>query len=273
MGRADSSPGNLIDQHPRGENQLMRALQYSVGVAFAVVAWAACSSKAVTAPASVGCSTAALTGTFGSQRNGQTKPGTMISAVGLATFDGNGNVAEQQSVMTNGVFSSVTNQAETYAINPDCTGTLTDASGNLAARLTMVHDGTEVLGESTVPGSNEAMHFETITGPCSLATLNGSYGFQRNGTTSAGTLLAIGTITFDGQGNFVASQIIDRNGTFGTATSQIGTYAVNPDCTSTSSDTTRSVFTQQVIVAGADETIGISTTPGNNVVVHGERVK
>lgn len=251
----------------------MRALQSGIGASLAVLAWAACSSKAVTAPAGITCSTAALTGPFGSQRNGQTKPGTMISAVGVATFDGNGNVVEQLSVMTNGVFSSVTNQVGTYAINPDCTGTLSDGSGNLLARLAMVHNGAEVLGESAVPASNEALHFEKITGTCSLATLNGAYGFQRNGTTSTGTLLAIGTITFDGHGNFVASQITDRNGTFGAPTDQSGTYAVNPDCTSTSSDTTRSIFTQQVIVTGADAMLGISTTPGNNVVTHGERVK
>jgi hypothetical protein len=70
-----------------------------------------------------------------------------------------------------------------------------------------------------------AVHYEKITGNCTLATLNGLYGFQRNGTTTAGPLLAIGTVTYDGRGNFVASQITDRNGTFGAPTSQSGTYA------------------------------------------------
>jgi hypothetical protein len=249
----------------------MKVLHYGAGASLAVLLWAACSSKAVTAPA--GCSTATLTGPFGSQRNGQTKPGTSISAIGIATFDGKGNVVEQLSVMTNGAFSSVANQVETYAISPDCTGTLSDGSGNLLARLTMVHSGAEVLGESAVPASNEAVHFEKITGTCSLAMLNGAYGFQRNGMTSVGTLLAIGTITFDGHGNFVASQITDRNGTFGAPTNESGTYTVSPDCTSTASDTTRSVFTEQVIVTGGDEMLGISVTAGNNVVTHGERVK
>jgi hypothetical protein len=85
--------------------------------------------------------------------------------------------------------------------------------------------------------------------------------------------VAIGTATYDGQGNFVASQITDRNGTFGAPTSQSGTYAVNPDCTATASDTTRTVFSTMVIVNDADEVLGISMTAGNNVVVHFERVK
>ena len=102
----------------------------------------------------------------------------------------------------------------------------------------------EVLGMSLVPSSNVAVHYERITGGCTLATLTGVYGFQRNGTTTAGPLLAIGTATYDGQGNFVASQVTDRNGTFGAPTNQTGTYAVNPDCTASASDTTRTIFSQ-----------------------------
>jgi hypothetical protein len=231
-----------------------------------------CSSPSVAAPTFAGCTTAALKGTYGVQRNGQTKPGSSLSAVGVATFDGQGNLVEQQTMSVNGTFSSATTQA-TYEVDADCTGTETDLSGVAVARLTMVHGGDEVLGMSLVPSSNVALHYEKITGRCTLATLTGVYGFQRNGTTSAGPLLAIGTATYDGQGNFVASQITDRNGTFGAPTNQSGTYAVNPDCTATASDTTRTVFSTMVIVNDADEVLGISMTAGNNVVVHFERVK
>jgi len=231
-----------------------------------------CTSSSVAAPTDVGCTTAALKGTYGMQRNGQMKPGSSLTAVGIATFDGRGNLVEQQTMSVNGTFSSVTNQA-TYDVAADCTGTETDLNGVAVARLTMVHGGNEVLGMSLVPSSNVAMHYEKITGACTVATLTGVYGFQRNGTTSAGPLLAIGTATYDGHGNFVASQITDRNGTFGAPSNQTGTYAVNPDCTASASDTTLTVFSQMVIVNDADEVLGMSMTAGNNVVVHFERVK
>ena len=56
--------------------------------------------------------------------------------VGLATFDGRGNLVEQLTMSVNGTFSSATNQA-TYEIDADCTGTETDLSGVAVARLTM----------------------------------------------------------------------------------------------------------------------------------------
>jgi hypothetical protein len=138
----------------------------------------------------------------------------------------------------------------------------------------MVHGSDEVLGISVLPGSNVAMHFERIDGGCSNATLNGAYGFQRNGQSSPGaSLLALGTIVFDGEGNSVAEQTTDRSGTIGPLNTLVGTYAINPDCTGTQTDTTGSVFGQMVIVQGGDEVLGMSMTAGNNVVIHYERVK
>lgn len=241
----------------------------------AVFGWlaAGCSSASVTDAPSTPCTVAALHGTFGSQRNGQAAPGTMISEVGLASFDGQGTLTEEQQVVINGAVVSTPTQTATYAVNSDCTGTLSDAGGNVIAQITVVHDATEVLGMSTALGSNMSMHFEKTSGPCSVAVLKGRYGFQRNGTTKAGSLLAIGTIMFDGAGNWTAQQIIDRSGTFGAPTSQNGSYTVNPDCTSSSSDTTGAIFTQNVVVGGGDEVLGISVTPGNNVVTHYERLQ
>jgi hypothetical protein len=107
---------------------------------------------------------------------------------------------------------------------------------------------------------------------CSVATLNGTYGFQRNGQTSAGPLTAIGTITFDGMGNATFQQTISRSGTFTVTPVQSSTYTVNADCTSTAIDTTGAVFAQQVVVHNGSEVLGISMTPGNNVAIHFERI-
>ena len=228
-----------------------------------------------TQPSFAGCSTATLRGPYGSQRNGQLAPGTALTAVGLAIFDGNGHVLEQMTVSTNGIFTTITNQSGGYTMDSDCTGLETDANGNPVARLTMVHAGDEVLGISIVPGTNVAVHFERIVGVCSQATLNGTYGFQRNGQTAPGaTLLALGIATFDGKGNAVATQTSERAGVIGAANTFPATYVVNRDCTGTQTDaTTGSIFAQMVVVHGGDEVLGMSLTPGNNVVVHYERTK
>ena len=74
---------------------------------------------------------------------------------------------------------------------------------------------------------------------CSNESLNGSYGFQINGSIPGTLAIAgIARVVFDGQGNFTqigSSQIniighppvvsVDQPGT--------GTYTVNPDCTGT----------------------------------------
>src|SRR5438132_2115681 len=81
------------------------------------------------------CTTAALRGSYGSQRNGQAAPGTALTTVGLATFDGVGHILEQMTVSTNGVFSTISNQSGGYTIDSDCTGVQTDANGTPVAKL------------------------------------------------------------------------------------------------------------------------------------------
>ena len=235
----------------------------------------ACSSSvSTTAPSAVGCSTAALRGPYGMQRNGQIAPGTALTAVGLAIFDGAGHLSEQATVSTNGVFSTQSSQS-TYTMESDCTGLQMDAGGTPVAKLTMVHGTEEVLGMSVIPGSNVAIHFEQVTSGCTNASLNGQYGFQRNGQTGAGApLLALGIAIFDGNGHGRAQQTIDRSGVIGpTGAFQEGMYALNPDCTGTLSDVAGNPMSPLVVVHGGDEALGMSLTTGNNVVIHYERTK
>ena len=70
---------------------------------------------------------------------------------------------------------------------------------------------------------------------CSLATLNGTYGFYGQGvlmTQPAMRVVTNGTITFDGKGNLTGESIGAAEGV-GAAPpgSFTGTYGVNPDCT------------------------------------------
>src|SRR5437868_12448615 len=121
-----------------------------------------CGGSSVAAPVSLTCSSASLMGAYGSQRNGQTAPGASFTAVGLITFDGQGNSVAKQNASANGVFSSIANQPGKYLVNADCTGTEPDPTGAVISKFVVVHGGDEVLGLSTVPGSTLSYHYERI---------------------------------------------------------------------------------------------------------------
>lgn len=252
----------------------MKAIHLVVGVSLSVVFAVACESSPAAPFADSTCSIAALHGAYGALRDGQTAPGTLFTAVGVVTFDGQGNLTANQTVSLNGAFSTAPNQTGTYTMNADCTGTESDASGQVISQLTMVHAGDEVLGLSVLPGNTVNIHYERIKGPCSNGTLNGIYGFQRYGTAAGGIpLVAVGTVVFDGNGKSVASQIIDRGGKAGALVQFPGVYTLNSDCVGVGFDTTGKALGPLVVVHGGDEVLGLSQTAGNNVVVHYERVK
>lgn len=232
------------------------------------------SSKTLEPAQTTICATSGLVGNYGSQRNGITAPGTHWTSVGLAMFDGHGNILAKHAVSINGTFSAVTNQVGTYVINADCTGTESDASGAVVGTLVMVHGGDEVLGISLVPGSSMTVHYERIVGSCANTTLTGDYGFQRNGQNAAGlSLVSLGLLTFDGNGNYTVVETNNRGGVIGTHLGS-GTYTISSDCTGSQTDNaTGQVISQIVVVHGGDEVLGMSETPGNNIVAHYERIK
>jgi hypothetical protein len=105
---------------------------------------------------------------------------------------------------------------------------------------------------------------------CSNATLNGTYGFYRTGTSSVGPLAAVGLITFDGTGaHSPARQTIRRNGVtvrdlFADPVLD-GPYEVDPDCAGRFLNFDGSVAGHFVVVDGGKEIFNISLTPGNSV--------
>ena len=67
---------------------------------------------------------------------------------------------------------------------------------------------------------------------CSNASLKGSFGFYRTGSTSTGPLAALGILQFDGKGSVSGSQSISRNGVFQfDSVISPAPYIVNEDCT------------------------------------------
>ncbi len=225
-----------------------------------------------------GCTNASLIGTYGLQRMGHTGQGS-LTAVGIATFDGEGNSVASETISRNGVFTDAQAVAA-YTVSPDCTGTLT-VNGAILAHILLVHGGSAVLGMSLIPGDNVASHYERVAdrsgtreapeAGCTNAILTGTYGFQRMGQTNQGQLTSLGMTTFDGQGTDIGGQTTSRNGVFSVVQFPREPYTVNPDCTG-ALILNGTIFAHLVIVHGGSEVLGMSLTPGNNVAIHFERV-
>lgn len=102
-------------------------------------------------------------------------------------------------------------------------------AGTRAAWLAVVAIGTSINGFGLVrDAAAKNVHGD---GSCTNASLRGAYGFYRTGSTSAGPLAALGSLTFDGKGNLIGSQSISRNGAFTFDVPINGPYLVNEDCT------------------------------------------
>lgn len=106
---------------------------------------------------------------------------------------------------------------------------------------------------------------------CSVATLNGTYGFYRTGTTSAGPLASVGIATYDGNGTTTTRQTIRKNGVttqdLFTGPTQVASYEIDPDCAGRLLNPDGSAFSHFVVVDGGKEFFGLSLSPGNSVNV------
>ena len=105
---------------------------------------------------------------------------------------------------------------------------------------------------------------------CSVATLNGAYGFYRTGTTPGGPLVAVGIAMFDGTGAVAtARQTIRKNGIttqdLFTGPTIAGPYEVDPDCAGRFLQPDGSVFAHVVVVNHGKEIFGLSLSTGNSV--------
>lgn len=87
------------------------------------------------------CTNASLAGTFGFYRTGTIKHGVGgLAAVGILSFDGNGNATVNQSISRNGDYSYDNDGTFTYVVNADCTGTFL-SGGQEFSRFVVVDSG------------------------------------------------------------------------------------------------------------------------------------
>jgi hypothetical protein len=233
--------------------------------------------------ASAPCTNASWNGSYGFLKVGKTPEGP-LNAIGYVTPDGQGNwLGGGQTFDINGKFSvNPPGGAGTYRINPDCSGTQMDSAGRVAAHLVIIHDGSQGLEVTMTPGRNIPVHLERIfdapnpdsggAARCSNATLNGIYGFNRNGQTSQGALTSVGAARFDGEGNeTVAEETIAISGNYSTVTNQVFTYSIKPDCTGVRTSATGEDVLLLIVHDGS-QILGMSMIPETNVAIHYERV-
>ena len=107
---------------------------------------------------------------------------------------------------------------------------------------------------------------------CSNASLQGTYGFQRQGfNPTLGHVGGNGVATFDGNGNWsgVQTNVSETTGITRAAFTD-ATYQVNPDCTGSTADVSGTTTFDLVIVNGGNEVFAIATNadpPGAQRVV------
>jgi len=103
---------------------------------------------------------------------------------------------------------------------------------------------------------------------CTLASLEGGWGFALSGTILASPAAATGVLTVDGEGNFSGHDTLSANGMI-LSEAFTGTVTVNPDCT-TSATIVSSVVGEAhfdgVLVAKKREILLIRRDPGTVLI-------
>jgi hypothetical protein len=96
---------------------------------------------------------------------------------------------------------------------------------------------------------------------CSEGTLSGAYGFRRSGVNPAGVPVdEIAIVHSDGQGNFDTAGWLSLGDDI-SASSFVGTYVVNPDCSYIGYINGVEVY-RGVIVDGGEEVFLLRMNPG-----------
>jgi hypothetical protein len=238
-----------------------------------------------TTPVYAQCSNATLTGNYGFTWSGFGAPGhskkgneVPFAGTALGTFDGAGNFSATATGSFDGSVFSFPYTA-TYAVNSDCTGSMTSTNGNANLSFVIVSGGAELSFIDIDAGNTWTMDAKPTPSGCSNATLIGNYGFvftgfnsKRNNRARELPFDVVGVIAFDGAGNISASFTGSFDGgIFTTTTPDVGTYSVNSDCTFTLSDTTAGVTWLGTIASGGSEWDTVVTSTGFTETMVGKK--
>ncbi len=219
-----------------------------------------------------GCSASTMSGTYYLALGGRTTTGGVISKImaanGDATFDGQGKVTFTVTANTvNGAqaFGAPAVYSGTYAVAPNCQGTINLTGGDTAAMEMVAYSinaTTQTAHAFTLVGTDASYAYSGSGSgqptACAASTLSGTWSFSGTGNSlSGGNVTGVldleGTLEFDGQGNATASWSQVSN----TATSVVsasGTYSVTGACvgTLTLTDTAGNKYAGSVAIYGTN---------------------
>ena len=128
------------------------------------------------------------------------------------------------------------------------------------------------------------VHAQDANSGCSLASLNGRYGLEREGTVVAqlpgfpappAPLGEVAIATFNGAGSFSGSATLNIGGLVLHSVAFTGNYTVNTDCTGTATVNTALGLTLHnaiVVIGGGQRFIGTETDPFEVVQARGQRL-
>ncbi len=209
------------------------------------------------------CNASNLNGTYSLSLSGRSiSPAGAFSgsyqAIGTATFNGQSSVTFTGTVNTNQTAGAQFSYAGSYAVPPNCYGTITFITGSTAAFALLVSGS----GNSFDITGADATYVYSGSGnnsrpACATATLSGAYsysasGFTLSGTTQIGAANEVGVLQFDGQGNVNSSYIVSSGGTSQNLLTATGTYTVTSAClaSATLGDSAGNTNTMNFVITG-----------------------
>jgi uncharacterized protein (TIGR03437 family) len=185
------------------------------------------------------CSTASLSGDYAVTLAGRdvSSSGTIVGVlqgVGMASFDGQGNVKAALTFNTNAGTALPITDAGTVDISSNCSGTITfpDATYNLV----VYNQGKDAAFAGTDGTHTNSGTASVLPTACLTASLSGVYAFSANGYTFTGTSVTgvsqtSGLLQFDGQGKVTAANWTTTAGTTTVPVAASGTYVMNSPST------------------------------------------
>jgi hypothetical protein len=228
---------------------------------------------------------ASLTGSYSFMLNARTPDSTVTQSavLGLATFDGAGNVSANyvsfQRPPGGPTTTSNVTLSGTYTVGADGSGLITFTGGlKVALRLDASTAGTargvQMLLVTPNPdatvNSGIAVQQSPLPKTYKLANLKGKFSYLQNRWTAsiaAGAGAAVGILNFDGKGH-VANDSIGMIAATGPITSSVsGTYTVNADGTGTITYTGGGTFDFVITGNGKQiQSLLATSTPGDFLV-------
>jgi hypothetical protein len=210
-----------------------------------------------------------------------------LAVAGLITYDGAGRLTGADTQSLGGTILRRT-YAGSYAVSPDCTGTLTltDNLGQNARVAFTLHEGrTRASFLQTDPAVVLAGSATQLRGGCTNASTVGAYGSRMAGVLYADAdgapriggarteVAAVATVPHDGAGGLSVTATASFGGVIAPFTGT-GTYDTRPDCTGTLSIATSLglILTADYVVAdGGREAHVVFTNPCTALVAVSRR--